>query len=75
MIIQGLWVSEVMGPHFSDFADDDEWTFPVGGGIGKIFRFGDMPVDMQISAYKNIEAADSAADWFAEFQVRFIFPK
>ena len=56
-------------------ADDDEWTIPVGGGIGKIFRFGLLPVDMRISAYKNVEAPDSAPDWFAELQVKLIFPK
>lgn len=56
-------------------ADDDEWVIPVGGGIGKIFRFGDTPVDMRISAYKNVEAPDSAPDWFAEFQIKLLFPK
>lgn len=56
-------------------ADDDEWTIPVGGGVGKIFRFGQLPVDMRISAYKNVESPDSAPDWFAEFQVKLIFSK
>jgi hypothetical protein len=56
-------------------ADDDEWVIPVGGGIGKIFRFGDTPIDMRISAYKNVEAPDSAPDWFTEFQVKLLFPK
>ena len=38
-------------------ADSDEaWTIPIGGGIGKIFRFGGMPVDLRLSAYMNIEA-------------------
>lgn len=58
------------------YADSDEaWTIPVGGGIGKVFRFGGMPVDMRLSAYWNVEAPDSAADWFAELQVKFLFPK
>jgi hypothetical protein len=56
-------------------ADDDEWSIPIGGGIGKIFRFGQLPVDMRISAYKNVEAPDVAPDWWAEFQVKLIFPK
>lgn len=56
-------------------ASSDEWTIPVGGGIGKIYRFGDTPVDMRISAYKNVEAPDSAPDWFAEIQVKLIFSK
>jgi len=53
---------------------DDAWTIPVGGGIGKIFHFGETPVDMRFSSYWNVEAPDSAADWFAEFQIKFLFP-
>jgi hypothetical protein len=54
---------------------DDAWKVPVGGGIGKIFHFGETPVDMRVSTYWNVEAPDSAADWFAEFQIKFLFPK
>lgn len=57
------------------YADDDKWTIPVGGGLGKIFRFGKLPVDLRISAYKNVKAPDFAPDWFADLQVKFIFPK
>ena len=53
----------------------DAWTVPVGGGIGKVVRFGEMPVDLRLSAYRNVEAPDSAADWFMELQVKFLFPK
>ncbi len=48
---------------------------PLGGGIGKIFRFGGKPFDMRLSAYVNVEAPDSAADWFTEFQIKLMFPK
>jgi len=54
---------------------DDAWTIPVGGGIGKIFRFDKTPVDVRISAYRNVEAPDSTPDWYAEFQIKFLFPK
>lgn len=54
---------------------DDAWTIPIGGGIGKIFHFGKMPVDMRVSAYWNAEAPESAPDWFTEFQIKLIFPK
>ena len=57
-------------------ADSDEaWTVPIGGGIGKIFRFGGKPVDLRLSAYWNVEAPESAPDWFTEIQVKFMFPK
>jgi len=54
---------------------DDAWTIPVGGGVGKIFRFGEMPVDLRVSAYWNVEAPDHAPDWYTEFQVKFLFPR
>ena len=54
---------------------DDDWTIPVGGGIGKVFLFCEMPVDIRVSAYWNVEAPDHAPDWFTEFQVKFLFPK
>lgn len=54
---------------------NDDWTIPIGGGIGKIFRFGKMPVDIRASAYWNAKAPESAPDWFAEFQIKLMFPK
>lgn len=54
---------------------DNAWTIPVGGGIGKVMRFNDTPVDLRVSAYWNVEAPESAPDWFVEFQVKLLFPK
>jgi hypothetical protein len=54
---------------------DDAWIIPVGGAIGKVERFNDTPVDLRASVYWNVEAPDSAPDWFLEFQVKLLFPK
>lgn len=51
------------------------WTVPVGGGIGKIFRFGKLPVNMQISAYYNAVRPDNAPNWQLRAQAQFMFPK
>lgn len=58
-------------------ADSDErWTTPVGGGIGKIQHFGKLPVNVQLSAYYNLERPEtSGADWQLRFQFQFLFPK
>lgn len=53
----------------------EAWTIPVGGGIGKIFRFGKLPVDLRLSTYWNVEAPEGSADWFTELQIKLIFPK
>ena len=36
-------------------ADSGErWTVPLGGGIGKIFHLGQLPVNSQLGAYYNV---------------------
>jgi hypothetical protein len=50
-------------------------TLPVGGGVGKIFHFGKLPVNTQLSAYYNAVAPDDAANWQIRAQVQLMFPK
>jgi hypothetical protein len=52
-----------------------QWTVPLGGGIGKIFHLGKLPVNTQLSAYYNVVAPDDAANWQIRAQVQFMFPK
>jgi hypothetical protein len=51
------------------------WTVPLGGGVGKIFHFGRLPVNMQLGAYWNVVAPDNGPDWQLRFQVQLMFPK
>jgi hypothetical protein len=53
----------------------DRWTVPFGGGVGKIFRIGQQPVNAQISAYYNVEKPDFGPDWQLRTQIQFLFPK
>jgi hypothetical protein len=52
-----------------------QWTVPLGGGIGKIFHFGKLPVNTQLSAYYNVARPDFAANWQIRAQMQFMFPK
>ena len=52
-----------------------QWTVPVGGGVGKIFHFGKLPVNTQISAYYNVVRPDFGANWQIRAQVQLMFPK
>jgi hypothetical protein len=54
---------------------DDRWTVPLGGGIGKIFHFGKLPVNTQIQAFYNVVTPDDGPDWTLRLQVQFMFPK
>jgi hypothetical protein len=53
----------------------DQWTVPMGGGVGKIFHFGRLPVNSQLSAYYNAVAPDYGANWQIRAQVQLMFPK
>ena len=52
-----------------------QWTVPLGLGIGRIMRFGKPPVNLSASAYYNVERPDDAARWQLRLQVQFLFPK
>ncbi len=48
---------------------------PVGGGIGKITKWGEQPVNIRAEAYYNVERPASAPEWSVGFTVQFLFPK
>ena len=50
-------------------------VIPVGGGVGKIFRVGKLPVNAKVSYYHNAETPDLGADGSVQIQVQFMFPK
>ena len=64
----------------------DVWTVPLGGGVGKLFRLGELlplegqaiaklPINTQIGAYGNVVKPEFGPDWQLRFQVQFLFPK
>jgi hypothetical protein len=57
-------------------ASNDRWVVPIGGGIGKLFRLGKLPINTQLTAYSNVvKPRQGGADWQLRFQVQFLFPK
>ncbi|HTQ00563.1 MAG TPA: neuromedin U [Casimicrobiaceae bacterium] len=51
------------------------WLVPIGGGVGKIFHLGKLPVNTQLSAYYNVVRPDFQANWQIRAQVQLMFPK
>jgi hypothetical protein len=51
------------------------WTVPMGGGVGKLFKVGRLPVNTQISGYYNVVRPDFSSNWQIRAQVQFMFPK
>ena len=56
-------------------SSSDQWTVPLGGGIGKLHRFGKLPVDFKLQAFRNLEKPEGGPDWSMMFAVKFLFPK
>jgi opacity protein-like surface antigen len=52
-----------------------QWTVPIGGGFGRIFRLGDQPVSADISAYYNVARPTGTADWQLRATLAFLFPE
>jgi len=52
-----------------------QWTVPLGGGVGKIFHLGKLPVNTSIAAYYNVVKPDFGANWQVRAQVQLMFPK
>jgi hypothetical protein len=52
-----------------------QWTVPVGGGVGKIFHLRKLPVNTQLSTYYNVVRPDDGPNWQIRFQVQLMFPK
>jgi hypothetical protein len=52
-----------------------QWSVPMGGGIGKIFKIGRLPVNSQLGAYYSVVRPEYAPNWQIRAQVQFMFPK
>lgn len=58
-----------------DANSSDRYTVPVGGGVGRLVRFDQQPVDFKLQGFWNAEKPGGAADWTLQLQVKFLFPK
>jgi len=63
----------------------DVWTVPLGGGVGKLFRLGQilplegqpiakLPINTQLGVYGNVAKPEFAPEWQLRFQIQFLFP-
>ena len=56
--------------------DDNRWTLPIGGGIGRIFKIGHQAINANIAAYYNVLTPDDdGANWQLRAEWTFLFPE
>jgi hypothetical protein len=56
-------------------APGQQWTVPVGGGFGRVFKLGDQPVNASINAYYNVERPTGASTWSLRTTLALLFPE
>lgn len=54
--------------------NDDQWTVPLGGGLGKVFSFGKQPINASLQSYYNVVKPEIGPDWSVRFQIQLLFP-
>jgi hypothetical protein len=54
----------------------DQWTLPFGGGVGKIFKLGKLPLNGNVQGFKNVRPndTDTVASWQVRLQLAMLFP-
>jgi hypothetical protein len=54
---------------------DNTWTVPVGGGVGRIMRFGRQPVNLSLAGFYNVEKPDDIGpEWSIRFTLQLLLP-
>jgi hypothetical protein len=52
-----------------------QWTVPVGGGFGRVFKIEEQAYNASIQAYYNAVRPNSTADWNLRLSLALLFPK
>lgn len=53
----------------------DQWTVPVGAGVGRVFKIGSQHVNMKAAAYYNVQEPGDDNAWNMQLSCTFLFPK
>ena len=51
----------------------DQWTVPVGGGLGRVFRVGKQPLNARTEFLNNVRTTNSGSDWQMQAQLQLVF--
>jgi hypothetical protein len=76
-IVTANWHNKAEG----DAADGDDttpggrWTFPFGGGVGRVTRLGYQPVNISANFYGNAIHPPGASSWGMRLQIALLYPR
>jgi hypothetical protein len=52
----------------------DRWMVPVGGGLGRVFKYGDQPINARVQFFNNVVKPAGVGSWMLPIQVQLPFP-
>ena len=52
-----------------------QWTVPVGGGFGRVFKIDGQAYNASIAAFYNAVRPNNTADWNLRLSFALLFPK
>ncbi len=44
-------------------------TVPIGGGAGRVFKIGKLPINLSLATYDNVVKPSYGADWQLRVQI------
>jgi len=53
---------------------EEAWSVPLGGGAGKLHRFGNLPIDFKAAYYYNVVRPERSTDWGLLLSIKFLLP-
>jgi hypothetical protein len=53
----------------------NQWAVPFGGGVGRLMKFGEQAVAIDVGAYYYVERPQYNPNWYVQILVNFLFPK
>lgn len=53
--------------------DEQRWTVPVGGGVGKLIKVGEYAINTRVEGYYNPVRPDGGSEWSANFSMQLFF--
>ena len=51
------------------------WTVPLGGGVGRVTKVGNQPMNLSTQFYGNAAHPVAGSPWGMRLQIAFLFPK
>ena len=75
----GTWSAEIITADWNA-PPGTRWTVPLGGGIGRVFKFAGQAFNAQVEAFYNVVRAgpgsiSTPGDWQFRFELSLLFPE